>query len=164
MERVAERSGRTSVGIGLEQLLVGGVLIEVDFDKVLKVPGKLTHRRRLPHLTRTPQHQRLSLASQTPILQFFVNQPPKIHIPKIQTLKLRKRIKIQINRLVCYLARKVMKNHFGPEYSPEHPGDTARTIPRLSYTSGWFHTFRLGGLCLVLKLVRDWKMIYLPYP
>lgn len=97
MERVAERSGRTSVGIGLEQLLVGGVLIEVDFDKVLKVPGKLTHRRRLPHLTRTPQHQRLSLASQTPILQFFVNQPPKIHIPKIQTLKLRKRIKIQPN-------------------------------------------------------------------
>ena len=136
MERVAERSGRTSVGIGLEQLLVGGALIEVDFDKVLKVPGKLTHRRRLPHLTRTPQHQRLSLASQTPILQFVVNQPPKIRIPKIQTLKLRKRIKIQINRLVCYLARKVMKNHFGPEYSPEHPGDTARTIPRLSYTSG----------------------------
>lgn len=54
MERVAERSGRTSVGIGLEQLLVRGTLIEVDFDKVLKVPGKLTHRRRLPHLTRTP--------------------------------------------------------------------------------------------------------------
>lgn len=97
MERVAERSGRTSVGIGLEQLLVRGTLIEVDFDKVLKVPGKLTHRRRLPHLTRTPQHQRLSLASQTPILQFVVNQPPKIHIPKIQTLKLRKRIKIQPN-------------------------------------------------------------------